>query len=148
MDMCVTRRVRDDGMGDEGFHLPWVALVSINLIGIGTGSPAALENLSNVFASLAHIAIFQRLYPWYEAGILDHESHEFCRVAANVKELQSIFLNELLERSMCGEADTVTVFVREFFAEGDEWLDVPSRANDLYDDIEGRWGSSRLAVET
>ena len=46
--------------------------------------------------------MFQRLHPWYEAGIFNHESHEFSRVAANVKELQSIFLNELLERSMCG----------------------------------------------
>lgn len=41
----------------------------------------------------------------------------------------------------------MTVFVLEFFAEGDEWLDVPSGANDLYNDIEGRWGSSRLALE-
>lgn len=49
---------------------------------------------------------------------------------------------------MCGEADTVTVFVREFLAERDEWLDVSSRANNLYNDIEGWWGSSRLGVET
>ncbi len=41
----------------------------------------------------------------------------------------------------------MTVFIREFFAERDEWLDVSSRANDLYNDVEGRYGSSWLAVE-
>src|ERR1700728_1578357 len=102
MNMRETRWVRDDGMRDERFRLRRTIFVFFHLISIGARSPATLENLGHAFASLAHIAGFQRLHPWDEAGILDHESHQLARVAANIEELQAVLLDELLERPVRG----------------------------------------------
>ena len=45
---------------------------------------------------------FSDFIPWDEARILHHERHQLGRIAANFKELQAIFLNELFERPVRG----------------------------------------------
>lgn len=74
---------------------------------------------------------------------MNHERHEFFWIPTNVEELESILLYSLLEDRMCGNADSVTMFVVQNKAKSNERLDITPRSNDLDNNIQSRW--SRLA---
>ena len=106
-----------------------------------------MENFSHALASLAHVAGLQGLHPWNETRILNHEGHQLGRVAANIEKFQAVFLDELLKRPMCGQADAVAVCRFQYLPQSHEWLYVSSRSNDMYDDVEWRWYFGRPAID-
>ena len=149
VDMRKTRRVCNNGMGNEGclFHttLRLVAAFFARFFSIGTRFPTTLEDLSYSSPPPSHFTVFQRLHPWEETRVLNHKGHQLRGVATNFKELQSIFLNKFLKRAVGCQADAVAILAFQLTAEGNEGLDISSRANDLDYHVEGWWRCARGA---
>jgi hypothetical protein len=103
----------------------------------------------NTLPSLAHFPASDGIEPWHEAGVLDHEGHEFGGVASNVEKFESILLHKFLKRSMCRYSNAMAVGIFEYLAQRDKWLNITSRTDDLDDDIELRGrGLARQTTQT
>lgn len=156
MDMCKAGRVRNDGIGDKGpfcrvarhvlrrttqRRIPRVRLRwrPCSISRLDARPPAAHENLFDTPSSLAHLAALERVKARHEPRVLDHEGHELGGIAANVEELEPVLLDKRLKRGVGGDADAVAVGVAQRLAECDKGLDVAAGADNLDDNVEGRW---------
>lgn len=116
MDMRKAWRIRDDCVRDEGLSETDVILASAldpvldclvrtrdpeTVSCFVARSPAALDHLGDLPPPLADVSAAQSIETRHEAGILDHESHEFCWIATDAEEFEAILFDELLERRVC-----------------------------------------------
>lgn len=69
------------------------------------------------------IPVCERREARYEAWILDHVRHEFTRVAADVKELESVFEDEAFKDRMRRNPNAVPIAIQAF-GKSDIWLHV------------------------
>ncbi len=115
MNVRKTGRIGDNSMCNERLSLRdsnlLCAFLIFDFVHICARLPAPLHNLGHTLLSLSDVAFPKRFHPRNQSGILDHERHQFSRVSPNVKELQAIFLDELLECAVRGQANTMTIFV-------------------------------------
>ena len=147
VDVAVAGRVGDDGIRDEatirslGADLGRALLAAHAVAGLDAAPPAALEDLGDVGAALAHVAGLPALLAGHQAGVLDHVGHERGRVAADGEELEPVLLDEALEDRVRADAHAVRVRrLLQDLADGDEGLDVAARPDDVDGDVEARDG--------
>lgn len=126
-------------MSNEWFCLRSVAVKFVHLISIGARFPATLKYLSYAPTPLAYVVFFQRLHTWDQAWILDHERHQLGGVTSDFEEFQAIFLHEILKRSVRSQADVVTMVLLQLLTKCEEWLNIPPRSDNVYDNIERWW---------
>lgn len=80
--------------------------------------------------------------------MLHHEGHELGGVATNTEEVEVILFHEGLKDGVGGNANAVTIGVPQYLAQGDERLDIATRADNLNDNVEaGRRLLARLTAE-
>lgn len=80
------------------------------------GSPAAEENILNTLPTLAHFAARNSIKARHQTRMLDHESHQFSGVTADIKEFEAILLDECLKSSMCSNSHSMSICIFEYFA--------------------------------
>jgi hypothetical protein len=126
MNMRKARRIRNNRISHERRH---VRLQLIHEIGsrsvsrVNARSPTPINDFSHFLPPFPNVAGPQRLHARQEARILDHESHELRRVAANTIKLEPVAFYESFERRVRSKPHTMAV-APEYFSESDEGLDV------------------------
>jgi hypothetical protein len=125
--MCKARRIRDDGLGDEG--------LMGNPVSLQAAAPASSKHLRHHGPFTLNIARPQTLHVGYEPWIFNHVRHQLGWVPSNRIELEPRFRDEILKDIVCGEAYAVTVFL-QFVPKRDEGLNISATAYDLDDNVE------------
>ena len=136
MQMSERRRIGNDSIGDKRLGiLPFGPSNSIACF--DTGPPTSFKHLANATSSFLHVAIEHCLDVGQQTRILDDKGHELLRIPANAEEFKAMAFHKRLKGRVSRDTHAMAV-LSETQADGNEWLNVAARADELDDNIHWR----------
>ena len=118
---------------------------SVNGVIFETGLPTSFQHLSHHGSLSLDVSLSQTLHSGNETGVLDHVSHEVCRITSNRVEFQARVANESVEDLVRSQANTMAVLL-QFLPESNKRLYITSTSHDLDDDIKLNLARNELGI--